>query len=903
MKIFLVICLCFCMLSGEDFFPDKEQTYIDSCLSYLNLNRRDLEFDKLRGYTGLYLLPDVKLMMDKPLTMASFTLNTREVLLKNKNKPVDLLWYNARLLGREKEIKEIIENLRKETRDFKLASLSIDSPSLYFNLSQYVNSLIIVNNNREKALSGLSLQEKKDLYRSSVIFWADEGDKTVKDELKELKIDEPKDSTIIYQKNMWKKVNLDLLIAAGIYLAEETYKFNEKIKEIRIKNNFKQQEIVSPVGKILISGKSDDNIKGDYCLIVDFSGNDNYSLKSTSIEPWTNSLQVIIDLDGNDMYDGKGFSSLGGSLLGYSILIDNSGDDKYIAEENSLGSTVFGLAILHDLNGNDIYRGSYNSQGCATFGIGMLVDEKGNDIYRIDRWGQGFGGTYGAGLLLDSGGNDNYYAGGKTLHLPLRPTQYQSFAQGFGMGLRDHTPGGIGQLWDLSGNDLYYTEIYGQGCSYWYSLGVLGDLDGDDTYNLAQYGQGAGIHLSAGVFYDEKGNDHYFSRWGPGQGDAHDFAVGLMWDRSGDDMHQISGGLGRALTNSVGIFIDSEGNDIYSCYEPISLGTATWARGFGGVGIFLDLDGDDNYPREYKSANNNIWFNGMHAIGLDRKALEKSTPQFKMKELEKADIDSLKDKAKIKRLFEIGSEWQVGDNVDRVDAARKMLTTLGKPMIEYLYTERIKTFDGLELRCLEVIGSEHKGDVLPILIKNIDSDNDTIQFASIYVMGEVADSGTINILLNRMQGFSTRLKSISIITIGKIITNDKGGKLKEIAGPNLIPFLEDKELYIRVNTAMVLGQINYDKAFPELLKRLEDIELPARQAAGSSIKDMAANNLQEVEKFLAGNASKKAKQELLIWLAKLYKETKDKVLAEKLFFIIKTHKGGLIANFIEDIMH
>ena len=80
-------------------------------------------------------------------------------------------------------------------------------------------------------------------------------------------------------------------------------------------------------------------------------------------------------------------------------------------------------------------------------------------------------------------------------------------------------------------------------------------------------------------------------------------AVALFWDRSGTDTYQISGGLGRALTNSVAFFIDTEGDDLYSCTEPAALGTATWARGFGGVGIFLDLGGKDVYPRNYRADN------------------------------------------------------------------------------------------------------------------------------------------------------------------------------------------------------------------------------------------------------------------------------------------------------------
>ncbi|MCD4670297.1 MAG: hypothetical protein K8S14_07615, partial [Actinomycetia bacterium] len=75
--------------------------------------------------------------------------------------------------------------------------------------------------------------------------------------------------------------------------------------------------------------------------------------------------------------------------------------------------------------------------------------------------------------------------------------------------------GGTGLMADFGeGNDTYRAEVFGQGCSYFYSLGMLYDQGGQDTYVAAQYSQGSGIHLASGCLWDGDGDDSYFQEMG-----------------------------------------------------------------------------------------------------------------------------------------------------------------------------------------------------------------------------------------------------------------------------------------------------------------------------------------------------------------------------------------------------
>ena len=71
------------------------------------------------------------------------------------------------------------------------------------------------------------------------------------------------------------------------------------------------------------------------------------------------------------------------------------------------------------------------------------------------------------------------------------------------------------------GNDVYQCDIYGQGSSYWYSLGMLVDEGGNDTYTGASTARRG--HTPCGHTGRSVGQRHLQHGVGLGQGAAHDW--------------------------------------------------------------------------------------------------------------------------------------------------------------------------------------------------------------------------------------------------------------------------------------------------------------------------------------------------------------------------------------------
>ncbi len=350
-----------------------------------------------------------------------------------------------------------------------------------------------------------------------------------------------------------------------------------------------------PWGKFVIGGTGPNTYEGDdFIGIIDLGGDDTYKGRVASAIglPGHSPISFVLDLGGNDTYEGGDFTQ-GFGFLGVGMLIDlGKGNDRYSAGFCAQGAGICGVGILHDDGGNDTYTGDSFVQGAGMFGFGHLLNESGNDVYRACRYAQAFAQVKGVGVLTDGDGNDLYFAGGKYLHEPLFKDRYQSLSQGFAIGNRyDETGGGVALLLDEGdGNDVYQADIYGQGSSYWYSLGMLVDRGGNDTYTLGQYGQGAGIHLSAGILVDLKGNDTYTNPYGVGTGGAHDWSVGWLIDRAGHDLYQ-GNGQGQGLNFSVGILLDCAGDDSHISNNDNSVGKGV----NNDISLLLDLAGDDHY--------------------------------------------------------------------------------------------------------------------------------------------------------------------------------------------------------------------------------------------------------------------------------------------------------------------
>jgi len=370
----------------------------------------------------------------------------------------------------------------------------------------------------------------------------------------------------------------------------------------------------TPFGRVVIGTFEADTYEGRHALIVDPGGDDHY-VDAAGVSSVTVPVSITIDLAGDDHYSER--AGVGRSGVG--VLVDVSGNDVYEGGGASFGAGVGGVGLLVDQTGNDRFESGVGAQGFGLYGVGILIDGEGEDTYVCSYLGQGAAGPGGVGLLLDRKGNDRYSAGG--VYPDFRESQryFQSMSQGFSFGLQTEASGGVGLLVDAVGSDRYEVSYFGQGASHWAGLGGLYDGDGNDTYLARRYAQGCGVHLAAGVLVDRSGDDLY-SMWGVGQGCGHDLAVGVLSDVSGDDRYTIDWlGQGAGNANGIGLLLEGAGDDIYSAASNDTQGYGSPARDYGSIGLLIDSSGKDTYRDNART----LILSGSQGARLD---VEGSTP-------------------------------------------------------------------------------------------------------------------------------------------------------------------------------------------------------------------------------------------------------------------------------------
>ena len=502
--------------------------------------------------------------------------------------------------------------------------------SLRNSLSSLFCGIKASNSKTQEAFSGLTNEEKAFLKANfPIILLEDISD--------EFKTPEELDAQSDYEEDLAKKmipylskINVGKIAEGGRELAFATqcclpllkdYLKNAPLLKSRVKNKKdKENDLIlrlqTSIGEIIIGGYGSSKYRGSPAIIIDLGGDDEYNLSANPTEEFHSS--VIIDLGGNDIYRSESDFTYGSGFFGSGILVDLSGDDTYLTKNFSLGSGIFGIGLLIDEQGNDKYFGDTFTMGAGSFGMGGLIDMSGSDQYSAALYAQGFGFVSGLGALIDSSGNDNYFAGGKYKDILRYKDHYISLSQGFAYGIRPIMSGGIGILFDLSGNDVYTSDIFGQGSSYWWSLGTLMDEEGNDKYVSFQYAQGTGTHMTLGILEEKSGDDVYISH-GVSQGCGHDLALGLLWDKSGSDnyiTYDLSQGAGSA--NGIGILLDEAGDDgYYVGRNNNTQGFGDPRRDYGSVGILLDLLGKDRYNGNGKDST---WWTtpSKWGVGIDK---------------------------------------------------------------------------------------------------------------------------------------------------------------------------------------------------------------------------------------------------------------------------------------------
>ena len=360
-------------------------------------------------------------------------------------------------------------------------------------------------------------------------------------------------------------------------------------------------EWTTPAGRCVVGGRGPNHYEGEYAFILDLGGDDHYALAPAR----ATTVRLVIDAAGDDHYatDSAGQASGVGAI---DMLLDRSGNDTYRAVSWSQGAGVLGVGLLADFAGDDIYHARWGSQGAAFHGIGILHDRAGADSYIAEIYSQGFGYVRGFGLILEDAGNDSYRVGWKHTDSRIPNRAHLALSQGFGYGMRPWSTGvgadgGIGVLTDRTGDDLYASDFFSQGGSYWYALGILHDLQGADRYTAGQYSQGSGIHLSFGALLDDSGDDMYDAYAGLEQGNAHDWSAGCLEDWQGNDTYRGSNSSqGSALTVAFAWLMDSHGSDqYYALLADTTLsqggGRIALSRFAGSLGMLVDLGRGSDY--------------------------------------------------------------------------------------------------------------------------------------------------------------------------------------------------------------------------------------------------------------------------------------------------------------------
>lgn len=381
-----------------------------------------------------------------------------------------------------------------------------------------------------------------------------------------------------------------------------------------------------PFGKVVLlgTGNNETNYR-DAAIMIDLGGNDRHSGNLGATPSLAVPICVLIDMSGDDKYinDDSSLLSQGAAILGAGVFIDGSGKDEYKSVKMSQGCGFFGLGVLFDIDGNDSYWLETSGQGAGYFGLGFALDMQGDDTRYIYADGQGFGGVGGIGVSADYEGNDKYTAE-PSAEVADRGDYHSenkinvNSAQGAGMGRRGdgsdgHSwAGGLGALIDIKGSDEYYSGNWTLGCGYWFGTGLVYEGEGNDLYKSVYFTQASGAHYCIGAILDEGGNDTHelWETAGAGIAFGWDYANALLFDIGGNDRYIakiIS--LGCAQIRSNALLFDMGGDDYYQLQlDQQGCGAATYRESYEipnkfspfdsyskSFALLLDIGGNDTY--------------------------------------------------------------------------------------------------------------------------------------------------------------------------------------------------------------------------------------------------------------------------------------------------------------------
>jgi hypothetical protein len=191
------------------------------------------------------------------------------------------------------------------------------------------------------------------------------------------------------------------------------------------------------------------------------------------------------------------------------------------------------------------------------------------------------------------------------------------------------------------------------------------------------------------------------------------------------------------------------------------------------------------------------------------------------------------DNAKLEELWKTGSLWQVGDNIPKVEAARKEIVAAGDAGLAFIFT-KLSSTDGLEYRCLEAVFKGFGAKALPGLYERMANEDVKVRRTVSAMLGVIDDKSAASKMVEHLQRESDlRCKVGHLQTLAR---------WKEPAA--LDPLIEctrvtqeQEQLAERLKVRIVplLGSYEDEKAIARLIELLDDPAYFVRDAARDAL--------------------------------------------------------------------
>jgi hypothetical protein len=356
------------------------------------------------------------------------------------------------------------------------------------------------------------------------------------------------------------KFDVGPMIAASELVAQAA----EKLRGRHLSGKLFHFEWPTTIGKIELSGPGNDSLNLDGVLFaLDTGGSDTFT--GSPLKP---GLTTVISYGNHNSFVNCGFAA-----FGISEIFDFGDVNSFVCKDGGNGAAVCGVSLVFSSGEKNTYQGHDLTEGAAFDGVGLLLDLGAHGTYKCRSISQGFGGVKGFGALVNPRGNCLYDADDKTIDNPSPQTAQHnvSMSQGAGFGRRadpgdGHSmAGGVGVLVNGGDDNSFSCGVFGQGVAYWYSLGCLATFGKHNKFNGVWYVQGSAAHYSLAVNLGFGGHDTYTATMAQSNGQGHDYSIGMLHTRGGNDLFNCQGGaLGSGRWNGIGFFCAKGNNNQFS---------------------------------------------------------------------------------------------------------------------------------------------------------------------------------------------------------------------------------------------------------------------------------------------------------------------------------------------------